>query len=289
MEEGQRKDQELIQLREEVSQMRHNFELYDKRVGEVLEKVKNESRAQEEEANFGNQYKSWTPNLLRAAYNYQMAYKDPGNFAHGGKYTIQLLVDSIEALGGDVSGLAREDAGHFAGNTDAFRHWDEDGEVEADCAKCHSSTGLSEFIEAGGTMGLGTVVDDTGDVTSGQTLVTGVGPQEISNGFWCTTCHDGANWPALYEVNAVVFPSGKVVSFGGQDADGNFVANNSNLCLECHQGRASKVSLDAAIGAGEFTFSDQNVHYFAAGATLFGADVVGLGFAWRGLVGQRHG
>ena len=31
--------------------------------------------------------------LLKAAYNYQMSYKDPGNFAHGGKYTIQLLVD----------------------------------------------------------------------------------------------------------------------------------------------------------------------------------------------------
>ncbi len=35
---------------------------------------------------------------------------------HGNKYIVQLLHDSIEDLGGDVSKLAREDAGHFAGD-----------------------------------------------------------------------------------------------------------------------------------------------------------------------------
>jgi len=59
------------------------------------------------EANYGNKYGTWTPNLLQAAYNYQYAIKDPGGFAHNGKYVMQLLYDSIESLGGDVSGLAR--------------------------------------------------------------------------------------------------------------------------------------------------------------------------------------
>ena len=52
-------------------------------------------------------YNKWTPRLLKAAYNYQVSVKDPGAFAHGNKYIVQLLFDSIEDLGGDVSKLAR--------------------------------------------------------------------------------------------------------------------------------------------------------------------------------------
>jgi len=162
-----------------------------------------------------------------------------------------LLYDSIEDLGGDVSALAREDAGHFAGDTEPFRHWDEEGEVPASCSKCHSATGLPQFLKEGSNIS-----------------------NEISNGFMCTTCHDTeAGFPARYDVSSVKFPSGAEVSFGGKDADGNFVANDGNLCLQCHQGRESKVSVDKAIASGNFGF--RNVHYFAAGATLFGAEAQG--------------
>ena len=198
----------------------------------------------------GENYANWTPRLLKAAYNYQMAYKDPGKFAHGGKYAIELLYDSIEDLGGDVSGLSREDAGHFAGNTEAFRHWDEEGEVPGSCAKCHAGKGLEEFIVEGANLS-----------------------NETGNGFLCTNCHNEEAWPERYEVASVTFPSGATVSFGGQDADGTFIANDGNLCLLCHQGRESKVSVDANIARGSFGF--RNIHYFAAGATLFGADVQG--------------
>jgi hypothetical protein len=43
-------------------------------------------------------YGSFTPNLLRAAYNYQVSQKDPGAFAHNAKYHIELMYDSITAL-----------------------------------------------------------------------------------------------------------------------------------------------------------------------------------------------
>ena len=52
-------------------------------------------------------YTQWTPRLLRAAYNYQYAQKDPGAFAHNGKYVLQFLYDSIQDLGGDVAGMTR--------------------------------------------------------------------------------------------------------------------------------------------------------------------------------------
>ncbi len=57
-----------------------------------------DGEAGEDEANYGNQYATWTPRLLQAAYNYQVSLKDPGAFAHGGKYIIQLLYDSIADL-----------------------------------------------------------------------------------------------------------------------------------------------------------------------------------------------
>jgi len=49
----------------------------------------------------------WTPTLLKAAYNYQYAKKDPGGFAHNATYVLQFHYDSIEAVGGDVSGMTR--------------------------------------------------------------------------------------------------------------------------------------------------------------------------------------
>lgn len=219
-------------------------------------------------------YNAWTPRLLKAAYNYQVSVKDPGDFAHGGKYIIQLLYDSIEDLDSAlVADLQRIDAGHFAGSEEAFRHWDEDGEVPGSCAKCHSATGLPEF------------------------LMEGVSVSEpLANGFQCATCHDDLTAFTRYAVDEVEFPSGAVISFGeGVDA---------NLCLLCHQGRESKYSIDALLvgldaetvaelstkelleavtEATEMLDDDTvaenlrflNIHYFAAGATRFGTEAKG--------------
>lgn len=49
-----------------------------------------------DEAVFANQFKAWTPRLLKAAYNYQVSKKDPGNHAHNAKYVLQLLTNSLE-------------------------------------------------------------------------------------------------------------------------------------------------------------------------------------------------
>ena len=39
----------------------------------------------------------------RAAFNYQLSKKEPHGFIHNARYVAQLLVDSIQSLGGDVS------------------------------------------------------------------------------------------------------------------------------------------------------------------------------------------
>ncbi|MCY0096673.1 polyheme membrane-associated cytochrome C [Hoeflea ulvae] len=64
-----------------------------------------------DEAIFPNRYQSWTPRLLRAAYNYQFLAKDPGAYAHNPRYAIQLAYDSLEDLSSkapvDMTGMVR--------------------------------------------------------------------------------------------------------------------------------------------------------------------------------------
>lgn len=206
--------------------------------------------ADEGEANYGNRYTAWTPRLIKAAYNYQTSLKDPGGYAHGGDYHIQLLYDSIEDLDADLAqGLTRDDAGHFDGSAEAFRHWDEDGHVPGSCSKCHSATGLPTYLEEGVTVS-----------------------EPVANGFQCRTCHDAVPGYSLPSLTQVAFPSGAELSFGEEAP--------SNVCLECHQGRQSTDSVRQAIGdLGPDTESDDlgflNVHYFAAGATVFGEEARG--------------
>jgi hypothetical protein len=221
-------------------------------------------------------YNAFTARLMKATYNYQVSVKDPGAFAHGGKYIIELLVDSIEDVNSsaklatkfDVAVLTRNDAGHFDGSAEAWRHWDGEEEfpfvVPVACAKCHSASGLPTLL-AGGTI-----------------------PEEgvpAGNGLMCVTCHDGANFPARYAVKDVTMPSGKVVTFGDGD--------DSNLCLQCHQGRESKASVDKTIAGFNPTDMDavpapykndqgndvklgfRNIHYFPAGVTIFGTEAQG--------------
>jgi hypothetical protein len=205
----------------------------------------------------GEGYGTWTGRLVQAAYNYQVSLKDPGAYAHGGKYIIQLLYDSIADLNDqiaipiDMSVLHREDPGHFAASGEPWRHWDEDGEVEASCSKCHSAEGLPTFIETGG---------DTY-------------PQPLASGLNCATCHDDLTTFTRYVSEEVEFPNGAVVTLDNLDA---------NLCLNCHQGRQSGPGIEVVIvssGAGDDEVSDSlsfsNPHYFAAGVTLFGTEAQG--------------
>jgi hypothetical protein len=216
-------------------------------------------------------YSTWTARMLKAAYNYQVSAKDPGAFAHNSKYIIELLYDSIEDLNGkistpvDMETLARDDAGHFAGNTMPFRDWDADGEVPAGCAKCHSAGGLPQFIHNAGTL-----------VVKSSVQITGVVGQPPANGFMCSTCHDEANWPNRLAVVNVPFPSGASLTFSTEkDADGKLLPVDANLCIECHQGRESTVTVnnylaDKPVDTADPKISFKNIHYFAAGATLFG-------------------
>lgn len=56
-----------------------------------------------DQATRDNRYQHWTPRLLKAAYNYQVALKDPGGYVHNPRYMLQILYDSLESLSQQVS------------------------------------------------------------------------------------------------------------------------------------------------------------------------------------------
>ena len=211
-----------------------------------------------------NAYNQFSIRLLKAAYNYQVATKDPNNFAHNGKYVIELCYDSIADLNAklaaptDLSAMRREDEGHFNGASMPYRDWDTSADhlVPSGCARCHSATGLAKFIATG----------------------TNTENEPIANGMLCTTCHTAP--PALRTLPIVPFTA------AGTTAN---LGDASNLCMACHQGRESKASVDATIAANpNGTFSFKNVHYFAAGATFLGAEVkVGYEFAGKTYVNRQ--
>jgi hypothetical protein len=209
-------------------------------------------------------YDAFSVRLLKAAYNYQVATKDPNNFAHNGKYIIELLYDSMEdlnkslAVPTDLALLRRNDEGHFNGGSMPYRDWDDSATytVSSSCARCHSATGLKNY------------------------LTTGVQQAEpVANGMLCTTCHTEP--PELFPAPVITFPSGLTA---------NLATDGSNLCMVCHQGRSSKVNVDTTINANpnSTNLSFANIHYFPAAAIFLGTEVKGgYEFAGKTYVGRQ--
>jgi len=216
------------------------------------------------ETSRANGYKSFTPRLVRVAYNYQFSHKDPGGYAHNGKYLIQLLVDSLADLGVTVNSstaaaFERDDlATHFNATAEGWWHYRDSSFKGSSCNKCHSADGFSHFV------------------ATFETLAFAV-PTPKMNGLRCDTCHDNTAYvegdaPRKY-VEKVIFPND--VELLNDQTDDSF------LCMTCHQGRESGADVTARIAADTdgLDLSFLNPHYLPAGAILQGA-VVGMGFQY---------
>ncbi len=170
--------------------------------------------------------------------------------------------------------LARSEwgtSGHADLAADAFRHWDEDGEIPTSCAACHSSFGFQDFVGADGTPS-----EVLGDPTN-----TTTNPSALGSTVDCNACHN----TKTAALDVVQFPSGEIVEGLGPEA----------ICMQCHQGRESTLSVDEAIDESgvedddeiSASLSFQNIHYFAAGASLYGGTARG-GYEYADEVYNRR-
>ena len=133
---------------------------------------------------------------------------------------------------------------HAASDSEAFRHWDTEGEIPGDCAVCHSTTGIEDYLAAPQTTAA--LIDH---------------PVPIGTTVQCAACHN----PGATALRDVLFPSGQVVTMSGGSA----------VCTVCHQGRTSSDTVVAALdGRGDDEVSAEiafiNIHYAAAASTQLG-------------------
>ncbi|WP_422072408.1 cytochrome c3 family protein [Tranquillimonas rosea] len=133
---------------------------------------------------------------------------------------------------------------HANAAAEAFRHWDDEGQVNAACATCHSGEGFRDFHGLDGS---------EAGVVDGEIDVGGVVD--------CGTCHNAG----LSEVEEVTFPSGVVHPVQGVEAS----------CLTCHHGRSAGKDVadtiaDRALDQPDPELRFINPHYATAAATWLG-------------------
>jgi len=133
---------------------------------------------------------------------------------------------------------------HANRSAEPFNHWNKDGAIPVACARCHSTPGFLDYLGADGTA--------PGVVNH---------PAPVGTVITCIACHNNKT----RALASVTFPSGLKVDHLGAEA----------RCMTCHQGAESKSSVDKAIvnmaaDKVEPKLGFINVHYRAAGATLYG-------------------
>jgi hypothetical protein len=230
-------------------------------------------------------YTKWTARLVKAAFNYQLWQKDPGAFAHNGKYVMELMYDSTADLNAhdlvdvskangypaDLASLVRNDFGHFDTSADAYTNWEDEEGVSSSCARCHSLEGFRFRVKYGI------------DTTISQPTVAGLP---------CESCHvvgtEFKNDPARVYVASLAFPYPSTAT--SSQISSVSIANNPNapldsfICTTCHMGRQSKLTIDATVASASnqqaLTFS--NVHYLPASATQYSTRA-GVGYPWTGI------
>jgi xanthosine utilization system XapX-like protein len=151
---------------------------------------------------------------------------------------------------------------HANKTAEAFTHWNADDppQVPTDCARCHSGPGYLDYIGEDGSA--------AGSVEA---------PVPVGSVIECATCHN----QTTANMDSVTFPSGVVVDRLGPEA----------RCMTCHQGRASTDTVNAAITEAAAATDDtpsnklsfMNIHYYAAGATLYAGRARG-GYQYDGQV-----
>ncbi len=147
---------------------------------------------------------------------------------------------------------------HANAASEAFSHWDDDGEIRAACATCHSGEGFRDFHGLDGT--------EAGVVN---------GPINVGGVVDCGTCHNAG----LADIKEITFPSGLVHPVTGVEAS----------CLTCHQGRTAGINVEKAIA--DLSLDEPNAelrfinpHYATAAATWLG----GYGRAGYHYAGQSY-
>jgi len=155
------------------------------------------------------------------------------------------------------------ESGHGDLTGEAWTHYDWKATNRQSCQKCHTATGFANYVTD--PVNYNAANNDFSYLTGAQNEV-----------LYCNACHSDSAFTRR-TISPVTFPSGLTADLG----------DDSNLCMVCHQGRASKKDVDDAIAVKEEGLSFTNIHYFAAAASFLGTDVQG-GYEYSDKPGKTY-
>jgi hypothetical protein len=164
-------------------------------------------------------------------------------------------------------------------DTAPWVHYDWDSTDRQECQRCHTATGAKNFLDATATLNDddpdndvvydpanndfshldGWVADDPVTTTVDESVSSG--QNEL---LYCWACH-------THNTGALRNPGPVTPGYQGPDGVSDAVfpdVSGSNICVACHQGRASGGDIKADTG----DFTDKafiNSHYLSAGGTVF--------------------
>jgi len=190
-----------------------------------------------------------------------------------------------------IQGVAQVDAVMTAGRADATGHgwswthypWDKTNDTvpgdrtgRAACQRCHTSTGVSNFLNAPDTY------DPANNLFShlaNWTATTGSDQNEM---LYCWGCHVSVDTGELRDPGALTvdYSNGASVTFPDSAA--------SNTCIACHSGRENGDSITNSTDP-DGILNFLNSHYLTAGGTVFatgGYEYAGLDYAFA--AGDSH-
>ena len=158
-------------------------------------------------------------------------------------------------------------SGHADGYGEPFNHWNAEGEVSSSCSRCHSQGGFKQLADSSDPVtGIPEYTLDSNNTHPDFTAVTAhsaIYPKVLN----CNTCHEeNGGGETVYDagkVQQVAFPSGDLKTLG----------DSSNICMQCHQGRESGLSVEYAAPGSNGYYRFINRHYFAEAAIFFGSEV----------------
>lgn len=200
--------------------------------------------------------------------------------AHGGEI---LTVKETAAAGQANDSLAQTIAAKAAFTDDAsgapaWTHYDWDASSRQSCQRCHTSTGLVNFMAAAATQSdsdpannitytpannnFSHLVGWSKNATTG--AITSSGQNEM---LYCWACHSN-NAGALRNPGPITeiyegTPSVPLVTVTYPDIDG------SNICMSCHLGRETGEVLKTKTQSSYSNLGFVNSHYLSAGGQLF--------------------
>jgi hypothetical protein len=152
-------------------------------------------------------------------------------------------------------------------------YYDWDSASRASCARCHTTTGIMNFLNAPGTYAAAN--NDFSHLEEGQNEL-----------LYCWGCHSNTGTGELRNPGAITeayagYPTGSpAVTVGYPDS------GKSNVCMGCHLGR--EVGGVIAASTGDFSnLSFINSHYLAAGGMIYGE--AGYEFASMDYTGWEDG